>query len=291
MKECEKCGISENYSKIYDVIGKEGILHLCEKCAKSEGLPIIKRPSIIQLKKEEKIQNETYRDSIKRFKENKKELFIVDKDQEKNLRKLVEQNYKKTKFNEPKNVSGMVDNFNWKIMRARRIKKFTKKELAKEIGESETAIEMIEKGILPKGNEVLIKKLEIFLRIKLKKEHETIQGVKEDIKRDLEKKPEETIFDSELSKNITIGDLKEASLKKDSSFLEKTKKIFFWQKKKEKDYELEESPKLEEDIQRKKEIKFETDPFKKDKEETELNKKIRNRELSQEEIDKIIFGS
>lgn len=63
----------------------------------------------------------------------------------------------------------LVDNFHWKIVRARRIKDITRKQLAEVSGISEDELKMIENGILPRDDFVLITKIQQNLGINLRK--------------------------------------------------------------------------------------------------------------------------
>jgi len=60
-----------------------------------------------------------------------------------------------------------VDNFHWILQTERRRKGFTAKQLADALKESEEAIKLLEKGIIPSKSLDLIRSLEQFLNIKL----------------------------------------------------------------------------------------------------------------------------
>ena len=85
------------------------------------------------------------------------------------LRQIVERNYKKT-TNEAE-LRNYVPNFHWVVMRARRGKHLTQKQLASAIGESEIAITMLEKGI--PANSIVTRKVEDYLGVRIKKQSET----------------------------------------------------------------------------------------------------------------------
>jgi len=63
----------------------------------------------------------------------------------------------------------LVPHYHWEIMKIRRRKGLSHRQLAESIGESEIAMVMLEKGKLPEDSEVLIKKLEQFFQINLRK--------------------------------------------------------------------------------------------------------------------------
>ena len=89
---------------------------------------------------------------------------------EDDLKKIANKNFQERLDKRPSSKPYLVDNFHWIIMRARRLKKITAEQLAKEIIEPESAIKMAEKGILPTDDKKLINKLENKLEIELIKE-------------------------------------------------------------------------------------------------------------------------
>ena len=109
--------------------------------------------------------------------------------------------------------SDLVHNFHWDIMMARRLKKLSQAQLAREIGESEAAIHMAENGVLPEDDYKIIKKLESYLGIRL---------VKEERAKEREKKQPARIigFDPMEIKKITISDLKKMKEQKEEALRE-----------------------------------------------------------------------
>ncbi len=63
----------------------------------------------------------------------------------------------------------LVENFHWMLVEKRKAKGLTRKKLGESIGESELNIKMIENGVLPMSNFVLVNKLESFYGISLRK--------------------------------------------------------------------------------------------------------------------------
>ena len=66
-------------------------------------------------------------------------------------------------------VSELIDNFHWEIARARKLKSLTRKQLASMVGGREEHIKMIENGILPRNDFVIVSKIEQILGINLRK--------------------------------------------------------------------------------------------------------------------------
>lgn len=190
--KCFKCGISGNDARLLDAITPKGIVKVCERCAQEEGIPIIKRPTTFQLKESEKKPTFKEKFSSVSKPEPKKE--------ERNLKEIVDKNYESSVSKDKKPRPDLVDNFHWIIMRARRLKKISRKKLAEEISEAESAIEMAEQGILPEDDYRLVNKLESFLGVKIRKSNQS-----------LIQKPEPARvlkFDREATKTLTIADLK-----------------------------------------------------------------------------------
>ncbi len=137
---------------------------MCERCAIIENIPIIKRPDPEQLKqaessagvyarmkrlsgmKDEERQDTFFREDELNSLDDNPELELPQKDQ-----------------------LNLIDYFHWIIMKNRRRKGLSQKQLAEVLGESEAAISMIEKGQVPENAKVLIKKLEQFFQIPLRK--------------------------------------------------------------------------------------------------------------------------
>ena len=52
--ECFRCGVSGEEVRLNDGIYQEGIIHVCDECAKIMDVPIIRKPTTFQLKAAEK---------------------------------------------------------------------------------------------------------------------------------------------------------------------------------------------------------------------------------------------
>ncbi len=201
MEECFRCGISGEERRLFDAIGSEGIVKLCEECLDSEGIPQIKKPTTSQLKHSEKLDRSpcfspsAVREcnSSRKFSSNPYDVTLKD---------IVEKNYKNKVPKDRKPRPDLVENFHWVIMRARRAKHITASQLAKEIAEAEIAIKMAENGVLPEDDFRLIKKLESYLGIKLVK-----SGFKVETEEVVAPKRILNLEHSNLS-NLTIADLK-----------------------------------------------------------------------------------
>jgi ribosome-binding protein aMBF1 (putative translation factor) len=164
MEKCVRCNVDGGEVRLFDAIYEGRMSKICERCSIIENVPIIKKPDVSQLKESEKglgVYDRMKRLSgIKDVKEGKT-FFREDK-----LSELD----KKPELELPeKEQLKLVEHFYWEIMQNRRRKGFSQKQLSEAISESEIAIEMIEKGKLPENAEILIKKLEQFFQIRLRK--------------------------------------------------------------------------------------------------------------------------
>jgi ribosome-binding protein aMBF1 (putative translation factor) len=161
MEKCFRCERSEEEVRLFDGFYIIEEVKVCEKCSIIENIPIIKMPSSAQLKESEKGYGIRERLSamagLKR--EERKE-----KTREEELRIISE----KPELEKPSElVFKLVDNFHWIIMTNRRRKGLTVHQMAEAIGESESALKMLEKGIIPGNSLNLIEKIEQLLNVML----------------------------------------------------------------------------------------------------------------------------
>jgi ribosome-binding protein aMBF1 (putative translation factor) len=205
MKNCFKCGVEENRAYLFEGISNEGFVNICKNCLKEEDIPLVNKPSSDRLNDSDrrlgsyerlsnmsKINSKEHQDKFSRL---SKEKIEAMERQDISLREIVERNTE-NKF-KPEEVSvdlkNLVDNFHWIIMRARRNKKMTRDQLAREIGESSMAVRRVEEGSLPGDYTKLIRKFEGYFGIKLFSENYY--------------EPEEVEFDPVSKKTLTLADL------------------------------------------------------------------------------------
>ena len=199
MEICFNCGVPANRVRLFDAISDEGLIKVCEKCSRDEHIPIIRRPTTLQLKEAERKQSFYEKSSLSLDKP--KSETPEKKEQEVTLREIVDRNYEQRI---PKKVGPrpeMINNFHWIIMRARRMKKLTQAQLAKQVLESEAAIKMAEQGVLPEDDYKLVNKLENFLGIKIIRP-EFVEEVNPP------SFPRELGFDMNEARILTIDDLR-----------------------------------------------------------------------------------
>jgi ribosome-binding protein aMBF1 (putative translation factor) len=155
MLECFRCGISGENTMLHSAISNKGVVKLCSNCLKIEHLPVIRKPTEEQLAEAQKPR------TIKSLINSRG---ITQK--EPSLRSLIDQKFSKQKIQQP---TGLKNNFHWLIQGLRRERKITRGQLAKEIGENEATIRIIENGSLLEGNYKIIAKIENFFKVSLRK--------------------------------------------------------------------------------------------------------------------------
>lgn len=231
---CFRCGISADRALLYDAISSEGVSKVCKRCAREVNIPIIKKPTEFKLKESRERSN--VRDVLVRIsgykEESKKQPEVLER-QETALNEIVKQNLPEIIKSSAIPTDEFVDNFHWIIMRYRRLRKLTQKELATEIREPEVAVKLSEQGIVSKQTPFLIEKLEKYLNVKLRKDsgdklmgevrksaQEELYPVKKSVETLNEEfsKPKEDVdlsFDPIKTKEITIGDLRSLKSEKE----------------------------------------------------------------------------
>lgn len=231
---CFRCERKGDEVKLVDAVYDREIVKICEECAVSENIPMIRKPTSEQIKLSEKPYSVIQRmrrmtrveEKLKQPEQNFSSSINLDK-----LRKP--KDYKAvlaSKFQSAKaknQALNLVDNYNWHIAMARKQRKVSRKQLADAIGESETTVKLIEERFVPDDAMRIINKIEQYLGVRLKKDSQmpvASFSSSENPARVLK-------FDPSTAKNFTIDDLrrmKEAREKADDSenlqFSEKTGK-------------------------------------------------------------------
>ena len=136
---------------LVDAIEEGRIVRVPEDYARREGLLILRREADIP---SEPLTPKGKRDAGAR----KNKGFIGMDDLRKPLRP-----------NQDELLRELVDNFHWVLVEKRKAKGLTRKKLAESVGETELNVKMLENGILPMNNFILINKLESFYGVSLRK--------------------------------------------------------------------------------------------------------------------------
>ena len=167
MERCVRCHIRENEVRLFDAVCNGQMDKICERCSIIENIPIIRKPTSPQLKESEK--------SIGVYERMKRLIGISSPQTEKTF-------FRGDRLKELDNNPGLehpegepldlIEHYHWQITRNRRKKGLSQKQLAEALGESEILIQMIEKAQLSLCSYQLIRKLEQFFRIRLRKMNE-----------------------------------------------------------------------------------------------------------------------
>jgi ribosome-binding protein aMBF1 (putative translation factor) len=219
MRECFRCGASEDKVKIYHAISNRGIVKICEDCNRIEQLPIMNKPTDEQILQSKSPRSKSIQDRLNamRGKDINKNKIMGG---EVTLRQLIDKKFQSQK---PQVPSDLIPNFHWEIQRAKRVKKITREEFAKGIGESDAVVRMIEQGILPNNDYRIINKIEGFLGISLRKQANS--GFSERkylldnslIAREEKEMPAKKLsFDVNTTKELKISDVKKMKEKYES---------------------------------------------------------------------------
>lgn len=283
MEECFKCGVTDQEVRLFDVILDEGIVKGCNKCIQEEDLPVVKRPTTSQLKEAERKSPRVY-DKLKKisgFSESAKR--SVEKQKEDiSLKNIVDRNYVSSFREDTRPRTNLIENFHWIVMRARRKKHLTHKQVAEQIGEAEMAVKMAEQGKLPEDYDILIKKLENFFGIILRKDYRSNN-------QEIEKKSAARIleFNPAALRGLTIEDLKEMKKQREAEIFEDEVEEEIEESEEEKLEEMQIKEQIKKDLER----SFQKEkPLPQIKKNEILPENSKNEDLSQDDINKIIFG-
>jgi ribosome-binding protein aMBF1 (putative translation factor) len=287
MAECYSCGISSDRAILYEGIGNEGVVFVCRKCYFKNKIPLMGRTNVSL----ESIPGESVHARLSKMAglepvEERRRRELRPNLQDVTLRDIVEKNFqKKASLEKGKNADDLIENFHWVVMRKRRQLKFSQKELAEKVYEPLSAIEYLEKGVLPIDYLQLIKKVEQVLGIKLMKEVRKIFD------------PSVLSAEAKIASDLTLGDLKKVHEKKGllRFFRKKHKEEELLKKELDEFSEkigeeiVSEQKKIDPEVEKLVERAFMDAEVVKQKEEIKPSY-AKKTDLTQKEIDDILFG-
>ncbi len=134
-----------------DALEDGKIVHVSEDYARSEGLVILQRPMASQ-------QQEQHKNAGQTLSGEKKDLLPF------------EQFRKPLKYKQNNILTSLADNFQWQISYRRREMHMTRKQLASAVGVSENDIKMLENGVLPADDYIIINKVQEKLGLHLRRD-------------------------------------------------------------------------------------------------------------------------
>ena len=168
MQSCDICGITSTEVRIFDAIYDLRMTTLCERCSIIENIPIIKTPNPEQLKESETTRVSDRMNDLSGIRPPEKDETFFKEDRLKELDSNPE-----LELPEKEHLN-LVDNYHWEIMKQRRRRGLSQRQLAESLGESEIAIQMIENNKLPDNAKTIINKLEQVFQTNLKKKMEVV---------------------------------------------------------------------------------------------------------------------
>ena len=183
MEKCVRCGVSEEKRPLLDAISRDGLVKICKDCNYAENLLIVKKtePKPIEQPVQSapaprKIPTVSLLDSQKKVEALRKERQERLEKESAYLAELRKKNVREEIKNNPIETSNMLENFHWTVMRERRARHMSLKQLAEAISEPEPMLKLLEEGALPRERERIVQKLENYFRIKLTKQPELFQN-------------------------------------------------------------------------------------------------------------------
>lgn len=180
----------KNRAVLVDAIENGKIVRVSEDYAKSEGLLVLRRPPIVPTGAQKQ---------------------GIQKQEEKRGRGLLafDELRKPLKPGESDITNELIQNFQWHLGKKRRAKGITRKQLADSLGESEYNIKLIENGILPANNFVLVNKLENYFGMALRKNKGESKPLARLVQKQLEVVPEKKDNSAVSGSEIEIKDAEE----------------------------------------------------------------------------------
>jgi ribosome-binding protein aMBF1 (putative translation factor) len=140
--------------KLVDAIEDGRIVRVSEEYALSEGLLILRKHEVLPSGKPETKEQMKL---TPRLKGERKAFFDIDK-------------YRRPWHDKNEILSSLADNFNWIVSHRRKQLNLNRKQLAQAINVNEEDIKMIENGIIPHNDYILVNKLESYMKINLRKD-------------------------------------------------------------------------------------------------------------------------
>ncbi len=141
----------ENSVKIVEAIDEGRIVRVSEDYARREVLLILRKP--VQMSLGEKHAQ-----------------MKAKQEAEEKLAYGLDRFRKQLRYKQNDIIGSLVDHFHWEISAHRKMKGLTRKQVANSLGCNENSLKLLENGILPSNDYILINKLEKFFGINLRKD-------------------------------------------------------------------------------------------------------------------------
>lgn len=211
---CAVCEKEFDNSELKQVISKDGIIKVCRGCL-NEDMLSLRRPNpnaFDNIYNREPVRPRLSQAAgLRKVEGDKKRISDFGKDsgvlRGEPLRKVANKKFEDAKKLPPN--EDLIDNFHWILMRARRFRKISQKKLAEELQESESAIDLAERGVIPQGSDAFVRKLEQYLGVIISKK--TLESRRNPLNEDLVRRQ---LIDKFLGENEFGSELTEAPVKK-----------------------------------------------------------------------------
>jgi len=162
--KCAVCGVTDKETELFEGISIGEMIMVCKPCAKEGGIPVIKKPSLIQL--EQADEHQSVRQRMERLSGMHRITPISDDGSSSQALRARLKEPPKAESN-----SRVVHNYHWNLTLARRRKKQTVTQVSKETGVSQQDIVSIERGKIPAHFEEIFPRLERYFGISLLTSH------------------------------------------------------------------------------------------------------------------------
>ena len=191
--------------ELVEAIEEGRIVKVPRRYALEEGLLILRKPGPSHTRYEEALRKVPAENPVKPSEPKRIQNRLLFDDFRKPLKK------KKSQVE-----TELVEHFNWAILKKRRDLNISRRQLAKEIGVSEKDLVLLENGIIPRDDFVLINKVQNYFGINLRKDRKEFGGdlqmrkIVDDMQveklklRDEELKRKESKIDQVLGEDIEI---------------------------------------------------------------------------------------
>ena len=158
--------------------------------ARQEGLVVLRRGEKANIDREDTADTAEQSSAVPKTSENREEVSGEKKPE----RKMLFDDYRKPlDWKKKQVIRSLIDNFHWELMRARRDKGLSRKQVAKALNIEEDDVKLAENGMIEEGDFVLVNKLQEYYNINLRKDRKDFgQPMRALLEEEIEKNSEDT---------------------------------------------------------------------------------------------------
>ncbi len=159
--------------RVVEAIRDGEVVRMSEVQARMEDLFIIRRAEVIEARNNAEVARSIGQENVPSH----RVLDLTNREQRVRVSLLDKWKRDGAEYKKNNVLKELVDNFHWYVIKVRKSRNLSRKQLADAIGCQEEQIKIIENGQLPQDNFFLINKLENFLKINLRKNRPVEQSV------------------------------------------------------------------------------------------------------------------